>query len=452
VALDRTTPTALPVVLLLAAVLFINYVDRGALPTAAHLVASDLALNEKQLGLLFSAFFWTYTLAQVPMGWLAERYGANRVLAYGLTLWAVATVCVGFAHSFPMLLGLRLLLGVGESVGFPCVAKLVAAVVPVRSLGMANGIVACGYLFGPAVGTFVGGMLMAEYGWRAAFVVFGGLSLLWLVPWSRVSLPERAIRRSEADAPALRAVLKQPALWGTALGLLSSNYVFYFMLAWLPYYLVRERGFSTVEMAQIAGAAYVINALSAVSVGWLTDRLIVAGHSANAVYKTIMAATHLGSIACMVCMAVGARPLALGALFGYQFLCGAQAAGLYAIPQILAGPHAAGRWVGIQNSVGSFAGVVAPAATGFIVDSTHRFTAAFLLAGAVSVLGLIGWLWMLPKLAELRWSGAAAPGAGAPRASATSAAAPGASAPGVAAPALLAERSADVLPAGGESL
>jgi MFS family permease len=397
------------VVFLLAAVLFINYVDRGALPTAAHLIQSDLNLSEKQLGLLFSAFFWTYSLVQIPVGWLAERYGAHRVLAIGLTIWAVATIFVGAAHTFPTLLALRLLLGIGESAGFPCVSKLLAAVVPTKSLGTANGVVAFAYLFGPAVGTFVGGQLMAHYGWRAAFLVFGSLSLLWLWPWSRVELPSRAVRRSDADKPNLRTILKQPSLWGTVLGLFSSNYTFYFMLTWLPFYLVRERGFSTVEMAQLAGMAYVVNALSAISGGWLVDQLIAKGRSANVVYKTVMALTHGGSVACMLCMALGGRPVALAAIFVFQVLCGVQAPGVYAIPQILAGARATGRWVGIQNSLGNFAGIVAPAATGFIIDSTHHFTAAFLLAAAVSMLGLIGWLWMLPKLAELKWDEASAP-------------------------------------------
>jgi MFS family permease len=397
------TRTALPVVFLLAIVLFINYVDRGALPTAAHLIQDDLHLDAGQLGWLFSAFFWTYALAQIPMGWLAERYGAHRVLAGGLALWAVATVCVGFAHTFAVLLGLRLLLGIGESVGFPCVAKLVAAVVPVKSLGMANGIVACGYLFGPAVGTYAGGLVMADYGWRAAFVLFGGLSLVWLIPWLRVRLPQRAVRRSDGDTPNLATVLKQTSLWGTALGLLSSNYVFYFMLTWMPYYLVRERGFSTEDMAKLAGAAYVINALSAIAAGWVIDRLIVRGSSANAVYKVMMALTHLGFVACMVAMAVGSRSVALAAMFLYQMLCGIQSPGVYAVPQILAGPRATGRWVGVQNSVGSFAGVISPAATGLIIKYTGAFTAAFLLAGAVSLLGLIGWIWMLPKLKAIDW-------------------------------------------------
>jgi MFS family permease len=325
------------VVLLLATALFINYVDRGALPTAAHLIQDELKLNEGQLGLLFSAFFWTYTLTQIPVGWLAERVGAQRVLAAGLAIWAVATVSIGVVSSFPLLLGLRMLLGVGESVGFPCVNKLLAAVVPVKRLGTANGVVACGYLFGPAVGTVAGGVIMSHYGWRSAFLVFGSLSLLWLLPWSRVTLPARAVRASVGERPTFGELLRCPALWGTALGLFSANYVFYFMLTWLPFYLVRERGFSTEEMASIAGAAYVINALSALGVGYVSDRLIAAGRSPNAVYKTIMALAHLGFAGCMLAMAWGEKPLALGAMFCFQFLCGGQSPGVYAIPQILGG-------------------------------------------------------------------------------------------------------------------
>jgi MFS family permease len=162
-------------------------------------------------------------------------------------------------------------------------------------------------------------------------------------------------------------------------------------------------------MAKIAGIAYVINALSALSAGWVQDRLIVGGRSANLVYKATHAFAHIGFVICMVCMAMGSRQVALSAMFIYQALCGGQSPGVYAVPQILAGPRATGRWVGIQNSCGSFAGVVSPAATGFIVGATHQFTAAFLLAGAVSLLGLIGWLWMLPKLVELQWDAKAAP-------------------------------------------
>jgi MFS family permease len=403
--LDPARAARSPIVFLLAAVLFINYVDRGTLPTAAHLIQGDLNLDPVQMGMLMSAFFWTYTVSQIPVGWLAERYGAHRVLAAGLTLWASATILVGYVHTFAALLVLRLLLGLGESAGFPSVAKIMAAIVPPKGLGTANGIVALGYLSGPVVGTLVGGLLMAHYGWRSAFWVFGALSLLWLLPWSRVAGQVRtAVRTCEEDSPTWWMVLKQPALWGTALGLFSSNYVFYFMLNWLPSYLQTERGFTLVGMAWVATGAYFVNAISAFVTGWAMDHYLRRGGSANVGYKSVMAAAHLGSVVCMLAMAVGSPRVALISLFVYQALCGASSPGVYAMCQILAGPRAAGRWVGIQNSLGNLPGIVAPWLTGFIIKTTGHYTNAFVVAAAVSLLGLIGWLWMVPRLAQLPWT------------------------------------------------
>ncbi|HEV3182621.1 MAG TPA: MFS transporter [Steroidobacteraceae bacterium] len=390
---------------LVAVALFINYVDRGAVPTAAHLIQDELGLSPRQLGVLFSAFFSTYSVLQIPVGWVAERYGAHRVLAAGLALWACATMLVGFAHSFTALLLLRLLLGIGESAGFPSAAKLLAVAVPVERLGIANGIVAAGYQFGPAVGAWCGGLIMVHYGWRAAFWVFGGLSLLWLLPWSRVRLPRETVGRRASDDPPLRAILRQPSLWGTALGLFSSNYVFFFVLTWLPYYVVRERGFSTAEMASLTGSAYVVSALSSVIAGWAIDRFVRSGH-ANLAYKSVMVAAHVGTVGCMLCIAFGAPPWALVGIFVYQILTGAASAGVYAMPQILAGPSASGRWVGIQNCCGTFAGVIAPALTGLMVEETGHFAAAFVTAALVSVAGLVGWVWMVPKLAPIAWPSA----------------------------------------------
>jgi MFS family permease len=397
-------------VALLAAALFINYVDRGALPIAAPLVQDELGFSPRQLGLLFSAFFWSYALLQIPVGWLAERFGAQRVLALGLVLWASATILVGFAHSFTVLLLLRLLLGVGESAGFPCVSKLLATVVPVGSLGSANGIVGFAYNFAPAVGAYCGGLLMVQFGWRAAFWVFGALSLLWLLPWSRIKLPARGSALLPDDGPDLRALLRQRSLWGTSLGHFASNYTFYFMLTWLPFYLVRERGFSTTAMATLTGSAYIVNALSALFAGWAIDQVGARTGRTSLAYKSVMIAALLGAVVCMLGIGLGRPFWALGAIFGFQILMGMSSPGTFAISQILAGPSASGRWVGIQNAIANLAGVIAPALTGVLVEETHHFAAAFVCAALVSVLGLIGWVWMVPKVAPLQWhaSGAAA--------------------------------------------
>jgi MFS family permease len=409
--MDPARAARSPIVFLLAAVLFINYVDRGALPTATHLIQGDLHLNFTQMGMLLSAFSWTYTCSQIPVGWLAERYGAHRILAAGLILWASATILVGFAHTFAMLLVLRLMLGIGESAGFPCVAKIMAATVPPKGLGTANGIVALGYLSGPVVGTLLGGLLMAHFGWRSAFWVFGSLSLLWLLPWSRAARGVRAaVSAGMEDSPTLWMILKQPSLWGTALGLFSSNYTFYFMLNWLPGYLQTERGFSLIAMTQLATLAFAVNAASAFLAGWAIDKYLRRGGSANFGYKSVMAVAHVGSVICMLAMAVGSLKVALIGVFVFQALSGASSPGVYAMCQILAGPRASGRWVGIQNSLGNLPGIIAPWLTGYIVDRTGHFTVAFVVAAVMSMLGVIGWILMVPRLAELKWKHAAAPG------------------------------------------
>ncbi len=398
-----------PVVLLLATALFINYVDRGLLPTAAPLLQNDLHLSAQQLGVLFSAFFFTYAIVQVPIGWVTDRFGADRVLAVGLFVWAIATILVGVASGFAILIALRLLLGLGESTGFPCMSKILADRVPVEELATANGIVSFGYLMGPAVGTFLGGLLMAQFGWRAGFLFFGTLSLLWLWPWSRVLSATGKPPTQSEHSPTFMTLLRQPALWGACIGHFSVNYTYYFMLSWLPFYLVKDRGFSTTEMAQVAGAAYVVTAVCAYAGGWFIDRYIKGGGSPDLSHKGIMVLGHAGAVLCMVGMAVGAQWLALASVFAYQILCGVSSPSLFAIAQILAGSKAAGRWVGIQNAVGNFAGVVAPALTGFIIDATGHFTAAFALAAVMSLLGIVGWVFLVPRVAELSWDSAEQP-------------------------------------------
>jgi len=389
---------------LLALTLLINYVDRGAVPTAAPLIQKQLGLSDDQLGLVLSAFFLPYALLQLPAGWIAERYGAHRVLAAGLTIWACATMLVGVAYSFTALVLLRFMLGIGESAGFPCLSKLLASALPVKSLGKANGIVAAGYLFGPAVGAYGAGAIMVIYGWRAVFWTFGALSLLWVVPWLRVRLPRAVAMVTAGEGPTLRTLFAQPALWGTALGLFSSNYTFYFMLNWLPSYVVRERGLSIAEMATLTGSAYAVTAVSALIAGWAIDRLVARYDMANIAYKSVMVVAHVGSVACMLCIALGPPGWAIPGIFVYQVMNGISSPGVFAMSHILAGPSAAGRWVGVQNACGNFAGVLAPAITGYLVARTQHFNAAFILAAAVSLVGVVGWVWMIPRLAPLDWS------------------------------------------------
>lgn len=399
-----TDRAATRITLVAALALFISYVDRGNLATAAPLIQQELALSPERMGLLLSAFYFTYVAAMVPAGWLAERYGARLVLTIGLCVWSVATLASGFVASFIALFLLRLMLGLGESVTFPCMSRLLAANVPTARLAEANGIVAFGYLIGPAVGTLVGGLLMADYGWRPTFVIFGLLSLLWLATW-RVTVAREPGRDDavKAGGPSFSEILRQRELWGTSLGLFSMNYSYYLILSWLPAYLVSERGFSMTTMATVAAGAYVVNAGAALGAGWAIDRWIGKGHSADRTHKTIMAAYHLLGVVCMI--GIVALPVAgaIACLYFYQFIVGVGSPGTFSISQTLAGPEASARWVGVQNTCGNIAGLAAPVITGLIVGATGHFERAFVLAAAINVLGLVGWLWMVPKIEPISW-------------------------------------------------
>ena len=407
----RSAPTGpARLVLLVSAALLINYVDRGNLATAVPLIRGELGLSATQLGVLLSAFYYSYVAAMVPAGWLGERYGAHRVLAAGTAIWSLATLLTGFATGFWSLLLLRLLLGVGESAGFPCASQLFASQLRPAQIGMANGVLGFSYLTGPAIGTVLGGLLMPVYGWRAVFILFGALSLVCVWPLFRVRLKPAVGSTNEASAagaPGFGLILRQRGLWGASLGLFASNYNFYFILAWLPDYLVREREFSMSRMAAVAGSAYLINGVSAFAAGWAVAAWTRSGRSANAFYKSLMAFAHIASMVAMLGMMMLPVEGCVACLCLFQIGVGVSSPGVYAIPQIIAGPTATGRWVGVQNGCGNLAGILAPTITGILLDATGHFSSAFALAGALNVLGLVGWLWLLPRIQPLDWSRAA---------------------------------------------
>jgi MFS family permease len=396
--------SAARVVLLVTVSVFINYIDRGNLSTAAPLMQDDLHLSASQLGLLFSAFYFSYVPFMPATGWLADRFGAKIVLGAGVAIWSIATLSTGFVTGFIGLLGLRLLLGLGESCAFPCASKILADVVMVSRLGVANGKLAFGYLVGPAVGTFIGGYLMTVIGWRAVFVVFGSLSLVWLLPWRRVVIgPPQSSGSIAAPVPAFREILSRRGLWGASIGQFASNYVYYFILSWLPFYLVKTRGFSIGSMTAVASFAYVLNAGSALFMGWITDRWIKGGVSTTLIYKSIMGITHIVVFACMAGMLLLPERGCVASLFIFCVVSGCSYPGIFAIPQIIAGPMASGRWVGVQNALANMAGPIAPLVTGVLVDRTGLFDVAFGLAAAVNVLGFLGWVVILPKVAPFKW-------------------------------------------------
>jgi ACS family D-galactonate transporter-like MFS transporter len=250
------------VAILLSISVLINYVDRGTLSIAAPILKDELQLSPSQLGVLLSSFFWTYAAFQIVSGWLVDRFEVNWLLALGVLVWSAATLTTGLVHGFALLLTARLVLGVGESVAYPSYNKIIAKHFCASQRGRANGLISAGWAGGPALGTLVGGLLMARVGWRLFFVVLGAASLLWVFPWIKWMPKGPGLPTSIATKPAgILEILLQRSAWGTFVGLFCFNYLWYFLITWLPFYLVRQRGFSLRTMSLVGGAAFLALAI-----------------------------------------------------------------------------------------------------------------------------------------------------------------------------------------------
>ena len=392
------------VVALLTLAAFINYVDRGNLAIAGPLIRDQFALSNAQLGLLLSAFFWSYAPGQLPAGWVAERFDARRVLAAGLIVWSLATALTGLASGFTMLLVLRVMLGLGESVMYPASFKILACEAVEVERGRTNGCMAAGQQSGPAVGTLACGLLMAWFGWRMVFLAAGCASLLWLWPWLRTPRPTvRAPAQAAPDGPPTRALLRSRELWGSCLGNLGYAYAFYLVLSWLPVYLVKTHGLTLAQMAPLGAGIFALSAVTAVLTGWASDRWLKVGASSNRVRKTALLSGMLGLAACLSACAF-ARPLgALAAMAGCGLCLGVLLPAIWASAQTLAGPGAAARWWGVQNFFANLGGISAPVITGVVVDRTGSFGSAFLIAAALALLGVFAFGVLVRRIEPVDW-------------------------------------------------
>src|SRR5690348_11864676 len=160
-------------------------------------MTADLKLDPKAFGVIVSAFFWVYAPVQLFVGWLVDRFNVYRLIALGVLLWAAGTLLTGFAGGFLSILILRIMLGAGETIAFPGASKIITRHVPPERRGMANAALALGIALGPAAGTLAGGLILASYGWRAIFIAFGIVTLVWLMPWY-FAIPKQSDAEAEA--------------------------------------------------------------------------------------------------------------------------------------------------------------------------------------------------------------------------------------------------------------
>jgi len=394
----------------------VNYVDRSNLSLAMPLLERQFAFSSLRAGELLSAFFWTYALVQFfgIAGWLTDRYSAGWVLMGGYVLWSLAMACLGLAPTYIAIFGLQLVLGLGESVAYPCYSRIFAAM-PQEHRGRANAFIDAGTKLGPAAGAFVGGLVLVHYGWRILFLAFGIGALVWVVPWyfamprggpaeSQSASEREQVESSAGSGPSILKMLRLRCAWGALIGHFCGNYFYYLVLAWLPTYLVQEEHLSIRAMSRLTAAIFLLIASTTMVAGWISDRLIARGNSPTAVRLTLVAGGQaMASILLALTVVHGHRLIALSLLAIACIGHGGYASNHWAIAQTLAGPKMAGRWSSLQNGFANFSGIAAPWLTGLIVQTRGSARLAFAITGAVAMVGAFSWVFLVRRVEPVQW-------------------------------------------------
>lgn len=392
------------VLFLMALSVLINYIDRSNLSIAAELIKGELHLSDLQLGTLLSAFFWTYGCMQIPAGWFADRFDVKWVFAAGFFLWSSATAVTGLLHGFAALVVIRIILGLGESVAFPSYCNIISTHFTESRRGTANAVIIAGLAVGPALGMAVGGSVIGRFGWRPFFVVLGSFSLLWLIPWS-AWMPARSPNLKANTGPKVRIIdiLRRRSAWGTALGQFCMNYCLYLLVTWLPSYLMRGRHFTMGGMAKAGAVIFLLDGAAALCCGKLADRWILAGSSPTRIrkYQLGIGMAALGLSLALAATVSDSLIVPVLAIAGVGL--GMAGGNCWAVTQTLAGPRVAGRWAGVQNFVGNFAGAVAPALTGYLLGRTGQFYWPLLIAAVIAAIGAVSWVVIVGPLETVDW-------------------------------------------------
>ena len=398
-------------IILIGAAIALNYIDRGAVSVAAPLIKDEFGLTNERYGVIVSSFYWTYVPALALAGWLADRMSVRLLMALGVAAWALATIGMGFvgtgiAGGVTGLLLLRLVMGLGEGVAFPCGSKLIARV-PEGARGLANISLSGGLALGPLIGTVAGGAIMQLWGWREMFIVFGLATLVWLVPWW---LARRGIEegegRSEINAVAaapMAQVLRQPGFWAVTLLHLSGTFALYFIVGWLPLWLVKARGYSIFDMSLLTSVFYVAQILGGTLGAWAIDRAIRRGGNGSTWRRRMLFASVGACVTGLLLLPDihGWLPLvALIAITGFGY--GPVPNLLFVIGQTMAGPASAGRWIGVQTSLGNLSGIIGPVMTGIIVDAAG-YRPAFIVTAAIVALGTLVFGVLVRRIEPVDW-------------------------------------------------
>ena len=399
------------IAVLLGVGVLVNYFDRVNLSVAHNSLRDAFGMSDVTFGYLLSSYSWTYAAMQLPCGTLLDRFGVRRVMLIAILLWSLASGLAAVATSIVFLFAARFLLGIGEAPTFPANAKAIGHWFPERERGLPTATFDAAAKLSIGLGTPLLGLILLHFGLRANFATTAVLSLLYaaLFAWlyrepHAVTLSELATEDLQPQPPGmLAALLRQRKIWGLALGSGAYNYCFYLLLTWLPFYLENGVRMSAHRAVLLSGIPWIFAGAVGFGVGgFLVDHLIRQGHSPDLVRRSVLiGGTAFGLFIFAPVLMTSPLPIVVCLSLALGGLSAASPV-LWSLPSMLAPPGGTGRVGSIMNLANQIAAITAPIATGYLRNATHSFSAAFIVAGIILLLGIASYVVLLGRIERLR--------------------------------------------------
>jgi ACS family D-galactonate transporter-like MFS transporter len=400
----------------------INYFDRISLSVAAPQLQQTFGLTAADIGLLFSAFFWSYALLQIPAGLFLDRFGVTRVGRWGALLWSAASVITACAGGFTGIFVGRLILGIAEAPSFPANSKATGYWFPRNERARSTALFDAMAKFSNVIGVPLIALAVVKLGWRWGFGLVAALSFAYFIAFVRIYRdPSRHPRLSDEEREhlikngatlegqvsgnpvgMLGYLLRSQKIWGLSIGFAAYGYCFYLFLTWLPGYLVHTMHMSILQSASFAAIPWMFAAISDLLVGgWLIDYLIAKGYNDTRVRKAVLLIGMFGGLAIFGAttttnpvVAIAWISIALSGLAAAAPVC-------WSLPSLIAPTGGVGTVSGIMNFANNMMGVAAPIVTGYVVGRTQSFEIAFVTAGVVLLIGAASFFFLLGPIEPL---------------------------------------------------
>jgi ACS family hexuronate transporter-like MFS transporter len=385
----------------------INYLDRSAIGVAAPFLSKQLSLTPSELGWVFSVFFFGYAAFCFVGGYAADRIGARNVFAIAAVVWSVFCGLTAFVFSYASLLIVRLIFGAGEGPYGSATNKMISNWFPRRQQGSAVGWANAGTPLGGAIAGPIVGFIALAYGWRVSFVVIALIGLGWAIVWMLLvtERPEQGADVNAAEhiaaaaAPkaltagpraSLGRLLIRPGVLATAFAFFGYAYILYFFLSWFPSYLTMQQHLSISSMSFVGAIPWLLGFIGLAGGGVVSDAIFRFTGNAVLARKLVLVG---GLLIAAICVALAGEVTGLLAAVTlmavsvfFMYLTGHT---YFTLILDTVEQDRVGGVSGFVHLIANLAGIVAPAVTGYMVEASGSFAGAFVLAGAIAVLGAL---------------------------------------------------------------